>query len=337
MKGNALRNILSVFLLLMLCIVASGQKTDKVYLKNGDIITGEIMSMRLAMLTYKMDGPGTIHVKWEEVVGFKSDKIFEITLRWGTIITTVVDSNFYRDHHATLNDIVEMVPIKDKFLRRLSGDFNLGFSYTKSSQVLQFNVNTSVNYKIPKWDFGIKFNSVLTSQESDTTLTKKQDATFTVLRDLDKKYYLGGNIGWQQNTELGLNNRFLVTGLVGLMAISDNHNRMIIATGLSANIEQSIQSSSYATNLDGVVMAGYKRFYYSTPKLSIDAAAVFYPGISDWGRVRMDDNLTVSVEIFKDFTIGLNFYYTYDSRPPAGALSTNDYGGNFTIGYTFGK
>ncbi|MFI5155783.1 MAG: DUF481 domain-containing protein, partial [Chitinophagales bacterium] len=64
---------------------------------------------------------------------------------------------------------------------------------------------------------------------------------------------------------------------------------------------------------------------------------LIYPGISDWGRIRNDDNLAVSVEVFKDFTIGLNFYYTYDSKPPQGALSTNDYGVNFTIGYTFGK
>ena len=52
---------------------ALAQKTDKVYLKNGDIITGEIKSMKLAMLSFKMDGPGTISIKWEEVVGLKSD------------------------------------------------------------------------------------------------------------------------------------------------------------------------------------------------------------------------------------------------------------------------
>ncbi|MFI5156838.1 MAG: hypothetical protein ACHQEM_11655, partial [Chitinophagales bacterium] len=276
MKRNALKIILLLFIMVVLGISAFCQKTDKLHLKNGDVITGEIMSMKLAMLTYKMDGPGTIYVKWEEVIAFRSDKIFEVTLSWGTITITRVDSNFYSRYHATLNDIVELIPIKDKIIRRLSGDFNLGFNYTKSSQVAQINVNTSVHYKIPKWDFGINFNSVVTSQESDTTVSKKQDATFTVLKDLDRKFYLGGNLGWQQNTELGLNNRFLLSGSIGLMAISDNHNRFLIATGISENMEQSIQSVKYTTNLDGLLNITYKRFYYSTPKLSIDAVVLIY-------------------------------------------------------------
>lgn len=337
MKETTLKNFPFIFMLLMIAHAGYTQKTDKVRLKNGDVITGEILSMRLAMLTYKMDGPGTINVKWEEVVGFKSDKVFEVTLRWGTIVTTRVDSNFYVTYHATVDDIIELVPIKDKILRRLRGDFNLGFNYSKSSGVLQFNLYTDVHYKIPIWDFSITVNSVVTSQKSDTTTTKKQDVTFSVLKDLKNKWFVGAYLGWQQNTELGLNNRILLTGVIAQTPISDNHNRLILSAGLSTNMEQSIQSVTYSTNLDGVVMVGYKRFYYNTPKLSIDALAAFYPGLSDWGRIRMDDNLSVSVEIFKDFSIGLNVYYTYDSKPPAGALSTNDYGFNFTIGYFFGK
>jgi hypothetical protein len=46
-------------------VVTYGQKTDKVKLKNGDNITGEIMSMKLGRLSFDMDGPGTISIKWE--------------------------------------------------------------------------------------------------------------------------------------------------------------------------------------------------------------------------------------------------------------------------------
>ena len=50
-------------------ISTQGQKTDKVVLLNGDTLTGEILNMKLGMLTYKMDGPGTISIKWEYVTG----------------------------------------------------------------------------------------------------------------------------------------------------------------------------------------------------------------------------------------------------------------------------
>jgi uncharacterized protein DUF481 len=337
MKGKKIRVLISLSFFLLCALFSPAQKTDKVYLKNGDIITGEIMSMKLAMLTFKMDGPGTISIKWEEVIRFKSDKVFELTLKWGTIVVTKADSAFYEKYHATIDDIVEIFPIKDRFLRRLIGDFNLGFNYSKSSQVLQFNVLLNVNYKIPKWEFGVKFSNVVTFNGIDSTTTKKQDATFSVMKDLDKKFYIGATLGWQQNTELGLNNRFLFVGAAGLATISDNHNRMLIATGLSVNTEQSVQTLTYNTNLDAVANFSYKRFYYNTPKLTIDANFSAYPSLTEWGRVRLDGALYVYVEIFKDFTIGMNFYDTYDSRPPEGALSKNDYGVNLTIGYTFGK
>jgi hypothetical protein len=178
---------------------------------------------------------------------------------------------------------------------------------------------------------------VLTNNGTDSSVTKKQDAMFSIMKDLDRKFYLTTIIGWQQNSELGLNNRFFIIAAGGLATISDNHNRMLIASGLSVNTEQSIEAANYTTNLDAVATASYKRFYYNAPKLTINADFSVYPSITDWGRVRLDGSLYVYVEIFKDFTIGMNFYDTYDSRPPEGALSKNDYGINLTIGYIFGK
>jgi len=51
----------------------------------------------------------------------------------------------------------------------------------------------------------------------------------------------------------------------------------------------------------------------------------------------MQADLNVSVEIFKDFLMGLTSYYSYDNKPPEGSASTSDFGLMFTIGYTFGK
>jgi hypothetical protein len=112
---------------------------------------------------------------------------------------------------------------------------------------------------------------------------------------------------------------------------------MLASTGLTVNAEQSVETLTYSTNLDAVATFAYKRFYYNAPKLTINADFSAYPSITNWGRIRLEGSLYVYVEIFKDFTIGMNFYDTYDSRPPEGALSKNDYGINLTIGYIFGK
>jgi len=192
-------------------------------------------------------------------------------------------------------------------------------------------------YRIPKLELGIRLNSVVTNQGSDSDFTKKQDATFSIMKALDKRFYLGGNFGWQQNTELGLANRFLLNGVFGMEPLANNHNRLLVATGLSYNVEQSVQGTGYSGNLDALFLAEYKRFYYSSPKLSIDADYIVYPALTNWGRVRMEVDIDVSVEIFKDFLVGLSFYDNFDSRPPEGAFSKNDFGVNFKVGYQFGK
>jgi hypothetical protein len=319
------------------CLISHGQKTDKVHLKNGDILTGEIKSLKLGLLTYKMDGPGTISIKWEEVTKISSDKIFEITLKRGNLVVTTFDSLYKLYHISSLDEIVEIIPIKDRFLTRLIGDANLGFNYTKSNSILQFNFSSNISYIIPKVEIDLKINSVLTNYYKDSSLSKKEDIIGSLRRDWNTKYFWGGSLGWQKNTELGLANRYLVSGVLGLNAMTDNHNRLLFSGGLSYNQEQSLESNQFTGNLDALFGAVYKRFYRSTPKLSIDADYLIYPGISDWGRIRMQADLNVSVEIFKDFNTGLVFYYSYDNKPPAGSFSNDDYGLMITIGFEFGK
>jgi len=217
------------------------------------------------------------------------------------------------------------------------GDVNLGFNYTKSNSILQSNFSSNISYVIPTKEFNLRLNSILTNYGRYTSLTMKQDIIGSFKRDFTKKYFWATSLGWQQNTELGLASRYLATVAAGWQPLTDNHNRLWASAGISYNQEQSIETSQFTGNLDALFEIAYKRFYYSTPKLSINADYLIFPGLSDWGRIRMQADLNVSVEIFKDFQTGLVFYYSYDNKPPEGSLSTNDYGIMFTVGYVFGK
>jgi hypothetical protein len=319
------------------CLIGHGQKTDKVYLKNGDILTGEIKSLQLGLLSYDVTGPGTINIKWEEVNKITSDKIFEFTLVSGTMVVTTVDSLFKMFQITSVDQIVEIIPIKDRFLKRLSGDVNLGFNYTKSNNILQLNFGSNLFYKIPKIDIDLKLNAVITNYGQDSSLSKKEDVTGSFRRDMFNSYFWGAALGWQENTELGLASRYLVSGFIGKNFIRDNHNHLLSSVGLSYNQEQSVETRMYTGNFDALFSLGYKRFYRSTPKLSIISDFLLYPGLTDWGRIRMQADLSVNVEIFKDFQMGLSSYYSYDNRPPEGSLANDDYGLMFTISYEFGK
>ncbi len=335
MRKSVLK-IPGLIIMMTISLMGLAQKTDTVLLRNGNIVTGEIKNMKFAKLSYDVDGPGTISIKWEHIVKISSNKTFQVTMQNGDVLITRLDSVFFEQPNITLDRIIEIVRINDRFIQRLDGSINLGFNYAKSNSDLQFNFNSSITYRKPKAEINFKISSVITDNATDT-MTKKQDATFDFYRKLENSFYLNVLLGWQQNTELGLENRFILPVVAGKILLNNNHQRLLTGAGLSGNLEQSSGSAEYSTSLEGMLIISFKEFKYSTPKISIDARVAIFPGISDWGRLRMSFNLSSKIEIFKDFNVGLNFYDDFDNRPPDGALSKNDFGINFTIGYEFGK
>ena len=89
--------------------------------------------------------------------------------------------------------------------------------------------------------------------------------------------------------------------------------------------------------MEAFAVIQYKKFRYSSPKISIDAQYILYPSLSDWGRVRMNLQVNTSIEVLKDFFVGFTFYDTYDNQSSSAGSTNNDYGLKFTLGYTFGK
>ena len=334
---NPVLKIFGLIFILLLSEIGLAQKTDKVYLRNGNMLTGEIKSMKFAKLLFDVDGPGKIDIKWEYIVKIESNKTLQITMRSGEVYVTTMDSLFSVVPYAMLDDIVEIVRIKDKFIKRLDGSVNLGFNYAKSSDNAQFTFSSTTTYRKPKKETTLKINSVLTHNSADTVVSRKQDATIDYYRKLRNSWYANALFGWQQNSQLGLKSRFLLSGSGGKIIINSNQQRLLTGAGLAFNLEDRGDSTSYKSNLESLFMIQYKKFRYIFPKISIDAQYLLYPSLSDWGRVRMDLQVNTSYEFFKDFNVGLSFYDSYDNRPSAKAASTNDFGINFTIGYIFGK
>ena len=317
--------------------MAMAQKTDKVYLKNGDIFTGEVYYMRVALLNFNMTSTGTIDIKWVEVVKISSSKTFEVTMHNGQVFLSKLDSILFEKQHVLLDDIVEIVQIKETFLRRLVGNIDLGFNYAKSNDILQFNFKSSTTYIKLKSEINLSMTSNISNQSGDSILSKNQGISLGYLKQLKNNNYLASSLSWQQNTQLGLANRYLLAAAFGKNLVKDNHHSLSAGTGLSYNVEQSDKSRDYTSNLEALASFHFKEYKYLTPKLSVDALYTIYAGITDWGRIRMNFDLNTKYEILKDFNIGLTFYDNYDSRPPQGALSKNDFGLNFTLGYKFGR
>src|SRR3954464_12335090 len=89
------KKICHFFFFLIFIASATAQKTDKVFLLNGDQLTGEIKSLNLAKLRVDIDGPGIIDIKWEKVKMIRSARIFEMVLQNGQVLLGTPDSLFF--------------------------------------------------------------------------------------------------------------------------------------------------------------------------------------------------------------------------------------------------
>ena len=322
------------------------QKTDRVLLDNNDWVTGEIKKLDYAKLSYKTDAAGTIQIKWDRIYQIKSDKFFEIILSEGEKYFGSLDLTSDNDKYKLLiittddsleidmNLIVEITPIKNRFWTRIDGSVDMGFSYTKASDVKQWNSSLQLSYRSTKSLTSLTGSSIMVNQPG-LEPTSKQDLGLSFRRLLGGNFSYTGFTSLQQNSELGIELRTAVGTGLSKNWIRSNLARLISTAGIIVNRENSYESTVLTTNLEGLFRLEYQIFRYRDPEIYITAYGDLYPSFTVSGRYRTDANLQFKYEFFKDFFFGLTFYHNYDSKPPEGANSGTDWGVTTSLGWTF--
>ncbi len=112
-----------------------------------------------------------------------------------------------------------------------------------------------------------------------------------------------------------------------------NHWILKTTGGLSLMRERFLKADSQV-NVEGLAALSLDYFRFEGRARDISTRVVFWPNLSDVGRLRIDISSAVRYEIFKDFFWGFIIWNNYDSRPPTGA-EKNDFGVSTTIGYKF--
>lgn len=321
----------------------NAQRTDVVTLNNGDRITGEVKKLEYGLLTFKTDDAGTLTIKWDKIASLTGKENFEVETEEGRVFfgsilessipdTLIIATDLFR-FEVEKAAVVSIIPIKNRFLKRLDGSVGVGFSYTKATTLAQLNINATVKYTTRAFGTSITYDGYFSAQEeADQSL--KQDFTYVFHRYLPGRWFYGALTGLEQNYELGLDLRINLGVGGGRNLIQNNRNVVQATLGFQGISEWLKGESSSSRDIEGIVNVNYSLFKYDSPKSSITITAAVFPGITDWGRLRSNTNINISQEIIADFTIGLTFYNSFDNRPPEGS-EKNDWAVTTTIGYTF--
>lgn len=332
----------TLFSLLVLNSVA--QKTDVVYLFNGDRITGEVKALDFGKLKFKTDHASTIYLDWDDIITLQADKFLEISLTDGTrlfgSIDSCSDSGYVyiqeligRKKHQ-LFTIVGITPIKKTFWSRIDGEIELGGSYTKASEVGQITGSFDAEYRGRNFLTGFRSSTIVTSQP-EKEIAQKGDVNLYFTRMYNRNWFLTANANAERNTELGLEWRMLYGGAVGHDFVRKVYSRFWGGIGLYYNGEKGLDSTGVTSSIEPAFILSFKKLHYDSPEVDIFTQASIYPSLTESERVRVQYDLNTKFEIVKDFFLGINFYFSYDNKPRTENASKEDYGIVGSIGYSF--
>ncbi len=341
------KNILYIIFFFITVIIptnkAIAQKTDTIVHINGNVMKGEIKKIVYGVVTWKMDGMGTISFEEVKVNTMISKKQFEIKMHSGKIFFASFGAS--KEHRkvylligdqkklVNLEEIIEAYPIRKSFWMRTTGNFSLGLNFSKGSDVATLVFSGNLDYRKQKGHYILNWDSNNTYQ-GDSLSSNKADVSLTWERLFKNEWSTFVTVSATQNSELGTKLR-LGLDLVGAKdLIYNDWNRLYAGAGLNITQETPYDDSGVTEDLAGIITLNWKVYKYTTPKFWVDANISFLPYITD-NRYRASFNLNPQVSIFSDdFKIGFKFYYNYDSKPPTENASNDDYGLNLQFTYS---
>lgn len=339
-KGNVL---LLLFLMLAHFLAAGEPKTDTLTLYNGDRVTCAVKKLSLGKLQVKTGDLGTLNIKWYKIASIETKQILEIILIdrrkiYGILSKTdslgyvKISSGIMIEEIVPIMKIVAINQIAKNFWQGLEGSVSYGLSYAKGTSNLQSNFAGNIKHRTNHWLNKIVLNSIISNNNEQ--ISRKQDATYSLFYYFEKRTFLNLTAAWQQNTELGIDNRIITGMAYGVTTAESNFNLLKFSGGVIVNIEEDDQKNRNQA-LEGIITGSYDLYLFASPKISLTFTAVAFPGLTDWGRLRSEIDTQLSWEIFSDFTFGLSFYFNSDNNPSSSTASTTDWGSTTSIGYTF--
>ena len=344
MARKKLRKLLFVFLCL-LPVIALCQQRDSIFLKNGQILIGDIKNVKYGKITIDDVDLNLISVKLYKVKTIKSNDRFKITtddkeIYIGTLTAgnhdgwTRIVSDSNKITALKITSISTMVFLENQFLKRLDGNIGAGFSYTKSSGIGQVNLNSSITY-VTK-DFGNQFTaSTIGSIDSSKYSRDNENVELFSYYDFNSTWLASGLLAYQRNLELSLARRYQEMIGAGNRLIVRNNLELLVISGLSFSQEKSTEGVYSGLLLEVPIMARFNFFNFQHPNIQISTSQTLFFGLTQKGRIRFNGSTDFSWELVHNFSFTLNFYNNFDNQPPATAPSKTDFGVVMGLSYKF--
>jgi hypothetical protein len=348
-SGPAAWHVFVLIACALICAPADAydrDKSDVVVLRNGNYLTGDIISMEYGKLTLKTDQMGTLYIEWPAVRSVTSKYSFAVERIGGAkfygILTTSADG---ADMLVTAKDSVSPIPMAHverisrfslSFWNRINGDLAVGFTYTKANDTTVGSLNLNAYYRSTAIDSSLSLNSNSTrSAEGGDSYRALLSSTVIFVRQSRNFWGLVGSL--ERDQDLGIDARLVGGAVLGRRLVQKSYSELTAIAGIVIAQESITSNPEQQTSAEGLLGLEWRVFKFADPETSLTLGIALYPSITESERYRSNGQLSLTHKIAGDFTLGLTGYFSSDNRPPDPTAQKTDYGLTFNIGYTFGQ
>ena len=321
-------------------------KTDVVMLRNGDRLSGDIVSLEFGILTLKTDNMSTLSIEWPAVRSVTSKFDFAIERNDGTkyhgVIATSEDgadllvtseAGTVRIPMTQLERISRFSP---RFWDRINGALAVGFSYTKSSAIQVGSVNFNANYRSTTLDGNLAFSANSTRDSSGKTTDRVLLTSGVQFLQQSRNFWgLLGSL--ERDQALGIDARLLAGAGLGRRFVQSQFTELTGIAGIVGTEEWIVDDPNPRASVEAVVGGSWQVFRFIDPKTRLDLGLYVFPSLTESGRYRSTGNLALTHKFPHDVTLGLTAYLSYDNQPPEPTAEKSDYGMTLNVGWTFGQ
>lgn len=339
----------------LICYCCVALCAEEVTLKNGDRITGTIVSMDDKNLTVKTDYAGTVVIDRSAIAQFASAQPLVVTRTDKQTVTGTVNAqdstlavssssgtqNIPMDNVAVMRSMADQAAYEKSLHPGLledwagGGNFGLGLARGNSDTTnLALGFNADRKTTTDEWT--VTAASIYSTQTVDTVSTPSANNFFGAIRyshNLTPKWFAFGLFaGGYDHLQL-LDERLSPSGGLGFHAIASKTTTLDILGGIGYTYE------NYSTGLENNfinVTVGEEFAHNFNATNALTETLYFFPYLNDAGNYRGTFNLGYASKFYRALTWNLTFSDIYNSVPVPGKKD-NDLVLTTGLGITFGK
>jgi putative salt-induced outer membrane protein YdiY len=338
----------------LVCCCCVALQAAQVTLKNGDRLTGAIVSLTDKKLTVHTDYAGDVTIDWAAVTQFTSDQPMVVTKTDKQVVSGTVNAQDSSVVVATTSG-TQTIPQSDVavirsqadqaayehslhpgFLEDWTGGGSLGFALARgNSDTTNLAIGLTADRKTTTDEWNIALASLYTTSATNNVTTTTANTLGGAIRydhNLTPRLFGFGLFSGMYDDLQDLNERLSPNGGLGYHVIASKTTTLDVLGGIGYTYENYSNGTinNYINATIGEVLT-----HQFTATTSMTENLYFYPYLNGGGNYRGVGNFGLASKFYKALTWNLTFGDIYNSNPIPGKKD-NDLVLTTGLGITFG-